>query len=566
MSTTQKIVVIGGVAAGPKAAARAGRRDPHAEITLVERGQWISYAGCGMPYYIEGLMDSPEELIRTPVGVPRNEAFFKSVKGVTVRTSTAAERIDRQAKQVHVRHVQTGRTDVLAYDKLVLATGASPIVPPIEGTDLTNVFRLSRPDEAIAIREAAVHGKAKRAVVIGGGLIGMETAEALAALGVQVTMLEMMAHVLPTQLDFETAAFLTKHLASQGVEVRVSEPASKLLGEDGRVRQVVTPQATLEADMVLLAIGVRPNVELARQAGIEIGPTGAIAVNEYLQTSDPDIYAGGDCAECTHRITGQKVFVPLGSTANRHGRVIGDNVTGGQSTFEGILGTMIFKAFEFTVARTGLSEQQARELGYDVVTSLAAGPDHAHYYPDAKPILIKLIAEAKTGRLLGGQVVGAGQVAKRIDVLASVLHFRGTVDDLAGVDLSYAPPYSEPIDNIAQAANIIRNKRAGLAKALSPQQVKAKLEAGEDFVLLDVRTPAEIEQMRLDDPRVRYIGLGKLRERIEELPRDKPIVTYCKVSLRGYEAQRILEGAGFKNVAFMDGGLTAWPYELATGS
>lgn len=318
--------------------------------------------------------------------------------------------------------------------------------------------------------------------------------------------------------------------------------------------------------MVLMAIGVRPNVDLAKEAGLEIGETGAIAIDDHCRTSDPDIYAGGDCAECTSRITGKKIFVPLGSTANKHGRIIADNIAGRDARFEGILGTGVFKAFDFTVARTGLTEHQARQAGYDVNVALTPAPDRAHYYPTNKPILVKLIADAGSGKILGGQVVGPGECAKRIDVLATALHYGATIDDVPSYDLSYAPPYSTPIDNIAVAANVLRNKRDGLARSISPQEVHEKMQQGDGFVLLDVRTPGEIEQMRIDNPRVTVIGLGKLRERLDELPRDKEIIAFCKISLRGYEAQRILDAAGFSNVKFMDGGVVAWPYQPRTGS
>lgn len=495
MSHSTHLVVIGGVACGPKAAARARRRDPHARITLVERGRLISYAGCGMPYYLEGLVADTRELMCTPVGVVRDAVFFKNVKDIDVRTGTLAEAIDRAKKEVHLVRVDTGERETLPYDRLVLATGGLPIVPPLEGVDLNRVFRLNHPDEAAAIHEAVASGAVKRAVLVGGGLIGMEMAEALAVRGLEVTVVEMMEHLLPALLDLEPAAFLTKHLRAKGVQVRTGEKVVRLVGDDqGNVCQVLTERGALDADLVLLAIGVRPNVHLAQQAGLELGTTGALAVNDRLQTSDPDIYAGGDCVECTHRLTGEKVYVPLGSTANKHGRVIGDNVTGGDARFPGIVGTTVFKAFDFNVARTGLTEKQARQKGYRLLTALCPAPDRAHYYPGNQPILVKLVAEEDSGRLLGAQVVGPGEAVKRIDVLATALTFGATVDDVADLDLGYAPPYAGAMDNIHHAVNIVRNKRDGLAKALTPQEVRAKLERGDDFVLLDVRTPKELEE------------------------------------------------------------------------
>jgi len=379
--------------------------------------------------------------------------------------------------------------------------------------------------------------------------------------GLQVGIIEMLDQLLPALLDWEMAAFLERYLRGRGVEVRLNQKVTRLEGDgNGNVARVHTNVGVLETDLVLLALGVRPNVQLAREAGLTLGPTGAIAVNERLQTSDPAIYAGGDCVECQHLITGQKVFVPLGSTANKHGRVIGDNVTGGDSTFPGIVGTTVFKVLDTNLAVTGLSEKQARRQGYQVLTALVPGPDRAHYYPTVAPLLLKVVADAATGRLLGLQAVGPGEAVKRIDVFATALTFGGTVDHLPDLDLGYAPPYSSAVDLLAHAANVLRNKRDGLAKTYTPQELKAKLDAAEPVVLLDVRTAGEHEQVQMRDPRVVWIPLGQLRQRAGELPKDREIVCFCKVSQRGYEAQRLLEGIGFSLVRFLDGGLAAWPY------
>jgi rhodanese-related sulfurtransferase len=281
-----------------------------------------------------------------------------------------------------------------------------------------------------------------------------------------------------------------------------------------------------------------------------------------MQTSDPDIYAGGDCVESHHLVSGQKIHWPMGSAANKHGRVIGDNLVGRKTAFSGVVGTAVLKAFDHNVGKTGLTEKQARDLGYTVVSTLTPSPDSPHFYPDNKLILVKLVADAHTGKLLGAQVMGPGEAVKRVDVLATAIRFGAGVNEVSELDLGYAPPYSTAIDVAAHAANIIQNKMTGLAKSISPMEVKAKLERGEDFVWLDVRSPQEFEQIRLDDPRVKLIPLGKLRERAGELPRDQEIIAFCKVSLRGYEAQRILEGLGFGQVRFMDGGIVAWPYAM----
>lgn len=562
----RRIVVIGGVAAGPKAAARARRRDPEAEITLVERGEFLSYAGCGLPFYIAGLVKEAQELMCTPAGVLRDAAFFKSVKNVKVLTRTLAQQIDRERKEVVVVNLESGDQSRLPYDNLIIATGGSPIVPPIPGLDLNGVFRVGNPADAVAIRDAISTDGVEKVAVIGGGLIGLEVADALANQGLDVAILEMQGQLLPGVLDADMAALLAKHLRGKGMDIRLGAPVVGLEGDsEHRFTAALTAPGPVEADLAILAIGVRPNVKLASDAGLRIGPTGAIAVNEYLQTSDPDIYAGGDCVENNHLITGKPAYLPLGSTANKHGRVIGDNVTGGHERFPGVVGTTVFKTLGYNVGRTGLTEKQAREAGHEVVTSLVPSPDCAHYYPANKTVVVKVVADAESGRVLGAQALGPGEVVKRTDVVATAITFGASLEQLANLDLGYAPPFSTAIDVAAHAANVARNKIAGLARSVAASEVKKKLEAGDDFILLDVRSPKEYEQERIEDPHVRLVPLGKVRERISELPRDKEIISFCKLSLRGYEAATILTGAGFTNVKFMDGGLVGWPYETVEG-
>ena len=372
---TSRIVVIGGVACGPKTAARARRLNPEADITIIERGDLLSYAGCGMPYYIQGEIESTDELMSTPAGAVRDAAFFKNVKAIHCMSRTLAERIDRKRKAVEVVSLESGEKSDIPYDKLVLATGADAFVPPFTGAELKNVFRLNHPYDAEGIRDAVTDG-CRNAVIIGAGLIGMEVAEALVTRGLKVSIVEMMDTVVPTFLDEDLAHHLEKHLSSKGVSVYTGTKVESLEGDDaGNVTAVVTDKCRLDADLVLMAIGVRPNVKLARDAGLEIGETGAIKINERLQTSDPDIYAGGDCVENINRLTGKPCYVPLGSTANKHGRVIGDNVTGGNSTFPGVLGTVIFKAFDFSIGRVGLSETDCIRLGIPYLVALTPGPD-----------------------------------------------------------------------------------------------------------------------------------------------------------------------------------------------
>lgn len=562
----RKIVIIGGVSTGPKAAARARRRDPEAEITILEKGEILSYAGCGTPYFIAGKIPDYKELMSTPVGVVRDSGFFRNVKAVTVRNRTLVERIDRAARTVTAVALDTGQRLEFPYDKLVIATGSVPVRPEIPGIELAGVHVLSNIEEALAIRGEIDAGR-KRVAIVGGGLIGMEIAESLAERGAEVTVIELKEHVLPALLDAEMAALVQKHLAQKKVAVRTSTAVLGLKGDDqGRVTGVATDKGTVAADLVVVAVGVRPNVSLAREAGLSIGPLGGIAVDEFLRTSDPDILAGGDCVENRHLLTGEPHYAPMGSTANKHGRVIGDNLTGGRTRYPGVLGTVILKVFDFNVGATGLSEKAARAAGFDVVTALTPGPDRAHYYPGAKTLFLKGVADRRTGQLLGLQAAGPGEASKRIDAAALAIGHRISLEGIALADTAYAPPYANALDNLVHLATTLENKIAGLSDALSSAQVKAKIDRGEDFVMIDVRTPAEYQEMRIADPRHRFIPLGKLRERLPEIPKDKEIVTFCKTSMRGYEAHLTLKGAGFRDVKFMDGGVAAWPYELAKGA
>lgn len=565
MPEAKKIVIIGGVACGCKAAARARRLDPQSDITIVEQGDSLSYAGCGMPYYIQGRVAEMRDLMCTPVGVPRNPDFFRAVKGIRALVNTRAVTVDRKKKTVEVIHLNNGQHEILPYDKLVLATGAYSVMPRIEGIGLDYVFGLREPRQASAIRDAISGGSIKTAVIVGGGLIGLEMSEALRERGLAVTVVEMMPHILPGLLDDDIALHVEKHLRDKGVKIVTGERVTALKGDAGRVAEVVTDKQTLPAQMVLVSVGVRPHAQLAVDAGLAIGPHGGIIVDECMRTSDADIYAGGDSVESRHVLTGDYAYVPLGSTANKHGRVIGTNLAGGNDRFPGIIGTSIVKVFDYTVGRAGLTVKEAEAKKLATMNVVVPATDRPHYYPGAKPVIIKLVADVANRKVLGAQVIGTGQADKRIDVLATAIGLGATVDQVGNLDLAYAPPYSEALDNVIVAANVLRNLLDGVTSKVSPQEVKQRLDKGEDFVLLDVRSPQEFETMRIDDPRVRLMPLGRVRSDMGNLSKDKPIVTLCKVSLRGYEAQRILAGAGFTNVSFMEGGLTAWPYELVSG-
>ena len=460
------IVVIGGVAAGLKAAAKARRCDPNARITVIEKGSVISYGACGMPYYLSGEVAELGRLMQTAAGVVRGVDYFKQTKNIDVWIETLVLGIDRVAKTVKVRKLQTAEEVEVVYDKLVIATGSTPLKPSLPGVDLKNIYQFWQPDDALVIKQGLAAGKFRQAVVVGAGLVGMEVAEALKKQQLKVTVVEMKNHIFPAFLDAEMADMVEKHISAQGIEFLPGEQVlnfqeAKNVGsanKQGEVAAVVTNKRVLTADLVVLAIGAKPNVELARAAGLAIGASGAIAVDEYLRTSDPEIYAGGDCAENINLLSGKRIFAPMGSTANKHGRVIGENLCGGQSRFGGILNTVMVRTLALHVGATGLNEQTAKAAGYEYVTAVITGLDRPHYMPDAKKITVKLLAAVDSGKVLGLQAVGEGDVAKRIDVMAAALTLGATLADLFAIDLAYAPPYSSPIDLVAVAANAAMSK------------------------------------------------------------------------------------------------------------
>ncbi|HUH65812.1 MAG TPA: FAD-dependent oxidoreductase [Syntrophales bacterium] len=558
-----KVLVIGGVACGPKAAARLKRLRPDAEITVIEKGKMISYGACGMPYYVEGVFSDIEALIKTPVGVPRTPAFFDKVKGVTVLTQMEALKIDTAKKAVRVKNLETGAEADMAYDKLVLATGGSPCRPNIPGLDLANVWFVSHPDHVVSLKKEIAAQGLKKAVLVGAGFIGIEMAEALVQQGLSVTLVEMCDQIMPGVLDDDIATFAAKHLRQKGVTIVLGERVTGIEGK-GKAVAVRTVKQSIPADVVVVAVGTRPNDKLARDAGLDCAEQGGIVINEYCQTSNRDIYAGGDCAvnRYVNGSLGAFLYVPLGSTANKHGRTIANHIAGSPTPFSGIACTAIVRAFEYTLGRTGLTEKLARQLNMDVETFVLAGPDMPHYMPNNKPLVIKMIASKRDRRLIGVQVVGPGNGAKRLDVAAGMILMGATLDQLADVDFGYAPPFSTVLDPLAACAHMLTNKLDGIAKGISAFEAKKRIEKG-DVVLLDVRTPDEFQTNQLPYD-VLHIPLGAVRGKLAELPKDKDILTFCKISLRGYEAQRILNAAGFDRVQFIEGGIVGWPFEVRT--
>jgi NADPH-dependent 2,4-dienoyl-CoA reductase/sulfur reductase-like enzyme/rhodanese-related sulfurtransferase len=558
----RRVVIVGGVACGTKVAARLRRLDPEADITVLEKGEHLSYAGCGLPYVLGGLVKDMKDLMCTPVGIVRDAAFFRSVKDVKVKTRTLAVRIDRENRVVHARDLENEVESPYPYDELVLATGGNPIRPNLPGTDLQGVAVLWTMEDALKIKAILDTGTTRRAVIVGGGLIGLEMVEALIARGLQVSLVELLPQPLAALMDPEFGARIAEALRAKGVDVFCGEKVEALLGDGSAVTTVRTDRREIEADLVLLSVGVRPNTGLARDSGLELGPTGGIRVDARMRTSDPHIWAGGDCVETFHKVSGRPVRQPMGSTANRQGRVIADNLAGFPTPFGGVLGTGIVKIFDLTAGRTGLSEAAAREAGFDPVGMTIQGPDLPHFMPGAAGGFVRLLADRESRRLLGAQVLGKGRLDRRLDVFASAVWSGQTVEDLADLDLAYAPPFSTALDLATHAANALRNKLDGRFVSYSPTEILERIPKG-NIRFLDVRTPAEIEEQgRLPFGPVAEIPLGKLIGRTEELPRDAEIVAFCKISVRGWDALSILRRAGFERVALLEGGAVGWPKGL----
>jgi NADPH-dependent 2,4-dienoyl-CoA reductase/sulfur reductase-like enzyme/rhodanese-related sulfurtransferase len=547
----KRLLVIGGVAAGPKAAAKARRCDPEMEIVIYQDEDDISYAGCGLPYYISGVIKDRDELISRAPG-----KFVQD--GIKILKNRRIERIDIQGSTVTGRKTGSGETFNDHFDRLVLATGAVPVRPKIEGIDLGNIFYLRSIFDADAIFEQIRSESIQNVMIVGGGYIGLEMAESLIHLGKSVTIVELAPQIL-TLFDEDFANILRQYLEKEGVKIFTSEGIQALRGKEGKVTHVQTVARELEADAVLMSLGIRPHVELAKQTGLRIGETGAIWVNEKMETSAKGVYAAGDCAETTHLITGKRVWVPLGSTANKQGRVVGVNVCGGNAIFPGVMGTTIFKTFDLNVAKTGLSMREAEKEGFHPVQAIVRGYDRAHYYPGGKESALKVIADKETGRVLGGQAVGEGPSDKFVDILAMALHGKLTCRELANVDLAYAPPYSPALSPVIVAANVLINKLEGKVEGIQASEVKEKLQTSkENFQVLDVREEDEVKTKRIPD--TIWVPYGELKKRLSELDKGKEIAVHCESGLRSYKACLKLQHEGFENVKNVDGGMLCWCY------
>ncbi len=532
-----KVLVLGGVAAGTKVAAKLMREDRSCEVTVLTKGKDISYAGCGLPYYVGGVIQEKSGLI---VNTPEK---FAALTGAGVKTETEAVAVHPDRHAVEAKDLKTGEITEYGYDKLVIATGASPFVPPVQGLDLKNVFVMRTPDDAIGLREAVEAGEIKRAVVAGGGFIGLEVAENLAAKGVKTTVIDFAPHVLPNFLDPELSEFVENRMAEAGIMPMTGVSLEGVEG-DGKVEKVLTSRRGMKADALVLAIGIRPNTGFLEGSGIEMFK-GTILTDRHLRTNVPDVYAAGDCAMVTNRQTGKAAWSPMGSTANIAGRILARDIAGKEIAYPGVLGTGVARLPGGLNA--GLTETAARAEGYDVETVVTVVDDKAHYYPGAGSFVVKLTADKATRKLLGVQVLGAGAVDKITDIGVTAISLGATVDQLAVMDFAYAPPFSTAIHPFAHSVNILMNKLDGELESLTPAEFAAG--AAEGYEIIDCAIEPSL-------PGKKYLNLTKVDGEVPGLGREDKLLLVCAKGKRAYLTQNRLKFYGYVNTRVLEGGTT----------
>lgn len=532
-----KILIIGGVAAGTKAAAKLKRENQEYDVQILTKSAEISYAGCGLPYYVGSVIEDREQLI---VNTP--ESFAKQT-GVKVSTETEVTHIDRVQKTVTAINRKTNESSTYAYDKLIIASGASPVTPPIDGIHLKNVFYMRTPEDAITLRETLETAGIKRAVIAGAGFIGLEVAENLVSKGVRVSVIDMAEQILPG-FDTEFAGYIENHLADHGIMSFTGTRLEAILGTD-KVEKVQTFKRTMKADAVILSIGIRANTEFLADTGIELMPNKTIKVNAYLQTNDEDIYAIGDCASVTNAITQEHTWSPMGSSANIEGRIAAQNISGKKRSYHGVLGTGVCKLPELNIGKTGLSEAAAIAAGKDVVSVTSVVDDKAHYYPGASTFIVKMIADKATHELLGLQAAGKGAVDKMVDIAATAISLHADLEALENMDLAYAPPFSTAIHPFSQTVNILQNKLSGEFETFTPAQyLEGKAEG---YQLIDASITPQIDGAR-------YIDLSSVNGPVPDLDKDDNLLLVCSKGKRAYMLQNRMKKYGYTNTRVLEGG------------
>lgn len=532
-----KVLVIGGVAAGTKTAAKLKRENRDLDVTLITKGENISYAGCGLPYYVGGVIENKSDLI---VNTPKS---FSDLTQVEVKTGVEALSIDRDKKIVNAINLNNNEEVKFNYDKLVIATGADPVKPPIEGIDLEGVYYMRTPNDAIAVREVVETDNIKRAVVVGGGFIGLEVAENLHEMGVKTTLVEAMDHIMPG-FDDEVCSYVEDELMENGIMVLTGERLISIEG-DNKVKKVRTDKRAMKADMIVMAVGIRANTKIASDCGLALETNKTIKVNEYMQTNDEDIYAVGDCVTVKNILSGKPTWSPMGSSANKEGRCVAKTISGEKTPFNGVLGTGIVKLLNLNAARTGLTEKDAKDSGYEVESVIVPIDDKAHYYPDSKMIIIKLIADKNSKRVLGAQIFGEGNVDKQIDIVATAITFNATISDLQNLDLAYAPPFSTAIHPLGHVANVLLNKLDGAVKIVRYNDF---IENQEDYKLADVNKTSQLEG-------IPFIDLATLNGKLDGFDYDDKILLVCARGKRAYLAYNRMKHFGYKDVQILEGGL-----------
>jgi len=537
-----KVVIVGGVAGGATAAARIRRLDEQAQIVVFERSGYISYANCGLPYYIGGVIEDSEDLtLQTP------ESFYSRFR-IHMKVHHEVTAIHPDKKTVSVKNLETSEEFEESYDKLLLSPGAKPVWPDLSGMDSDKLFTLRTVEDTFRIKDFVDQNKPKSAVMVGGGFIGLEVAENLRELGIDVTIVQRPKQLM-NPFDADMASFIHAEMRKHGVKLALGYSVEGFAERDGGLDVLLKDQPSIHADMVVLAIGVTPESTLARDAGLALGMKGSVLVNDRMETSAPDIYAVGDAVQVRHYVTGEDALIALAGPANKQGRIAADNICGGDSRYLGSQGSSVIKVFDMTAATTGINETNARKAGLDVDTVILSPMSHAGYYPGGKPMTMKVVFEKETYRLLGAQIVGYDGVDKRIDVLATAIHAGMNATDLKDLDLAYAPPYSSAKDPVNMAGFMIDNISKGLKQWHLDDAAKLPMDGS--VTLLDTRTVGEYSRGHIDG--FKNIPVDELRERIGEIEAGKPVYVICQSGLRSYIATRILEGYGFEAYNFAGG-------------
>jgi len=548
----RQIVIIGGVTAGPKAAARLRRLDEDAKITIVERGESLSYTGCGLPHYISGRIASSKNFMTTADNTVRNVHFFENIKNIRALNNTEAVKLDIQTKKVTVQNKKTKELRQIPYDTLILATGATPVVPKIPGIMQEGIYTLNNLADAENLRREFEKKQARDVFILGGGMIGISLAESLIVTGARITIFERSEHILPSLLDSDIAIKLQNEMNRKGIKIVTNDNLKKIEKTETNF-QMYTEKGGYSADIIIVSAGVRPNSDLAREGGLEIGESGGVKINEFLRTSDPDIYAVGDCAESFNVLTGKHDYWPLGAISTKMGRMAADAISGNEFPFPGSINTALFRIFDINVGRAGLTEINAREHGFSPEAVVVAGLDRSHYCEDAFPLFIKVIADRKTKQVLGIQIFGRGDIFSRITVFSAAITAKMKLQNVFSLDLGYNPPFNTPIDIVQTACSVLDNKIRGYFRTISPEELDR---TGEEYKCISVSPLSEYTVGSI--PGSINIPLENLRRETPPFSKNEKIVLYSGTSGGAYEAARYLEAKGFQEVYVLEGGFQFW--------